>query len=348
MPINEWWSGDDAERYWVEITDRFDLGEDLWTPTRDSSGKSTWGYELINFIQPGDVVFHWHKEIAGVPALVGWSIATGVIEDTQIEWQAHGTYGRAAARPPARPAWRMGLEDYTPLDPVITYADVIGIEGEIRDIWSDLKQAHTGALYFPFSFSDRRPLRATQTYLAKFPRALAEFLQIADVSTELMPRVGGRQRRDATRASANQGYISDSRVRRAIERRAVELAMAWYEEHFETVTYTGDNEPYDLEVTNGEEIRRVEIKGTTGRGEAVELTHREVAHDQAFTPVDLFLVHGIQYERLADGNARGFGGTPCLWADWTPTPESLEPIRFRHRPPTSGFIRPDVESLLES
>ena len=90
--------GDDSERYWVEIADRSsDLGEDLNIPTKDRKGRSFWGYELINSIRAGDVVFHWHKE-----ALVAWSIATGSVEDIQTEWQPRGTAGRAAAPTPPR------------------------------------------------------------------------------------------------------------------------------------------------------------------------------------------------------------------------------------------------------
>jgi hypothetical protein len=182
VPINEWWRGDDSERYWVEIADRSsDLGEDLNIPTQDRAGRSYAGYELINFIRPGDVVFHWHKERGGASALVAWSIATGIVENIQTEWQSRGSYGRAAAPAPPRPAWLMRLTDCTRLDLVVTYQDIQGLETQIRDIYSDLKQAHTGPLYFPFTFSDTQGMRPAQTYLRKFPRALAELLQIAYV-----------------------------------------------------------------------------------------------------------------------------------------------------------------------
>jgi hypothetical protein len=72
VPINEWWRGDDSEQYWVEIAERrSNLGEDLNIPTQDMAGRSSPGYELINFIRAGDVVFHLHRETGGASAIVG-------------------------------------------------------------------------------------------------------------------------------------------------------------------------------------------------------------------------------------------------------------------------------------
>lgn len=348
MAITAWWSGDNTERYWVEVTDRSDLGENLHTPKASTTGTSTWGYELVNYVQPGDVVFHWHKRIADAgPALVAWSVATGDIEDTQIKWQAHGTYGRAAEPPPPRPAWLMPLVDYTPLDPVITYDDIKSLEPMIRTIEADLRETHGGPLYFPFSFSEKRPIRTTQTYLAKFPRALAELLGIADVTGELVQ--GSVTASPAVKQPivkpAGQGYISDSRVRRAIERRAVDVAVSFYRElyGFDAVTYTGDNKPYDLEVLTSSGLRRVEVKGTTGTGETVELTANEVDNAREHPLVDLFVVLDIGFERLADGNAMGFGGVARVWENWDPDDTSLKVTRYRHTVPLVGYSQFDTD-----
>jgi len=132
-------------------------------------------------------------------------------------------------------------------------------------------------------------------------------------------------------------------VRRAIERRAVDVAIAWYESRDYEYEYTGDNKPYDLLVTRGGDVRRVEIKGTLSEGVTVELTHREVDNVRDFSPVDLFLVYGVEFERLPDGNAVGFGGFVKRWADWRPMEGSLKPIRFRHTVPLDGFEEFDVD-----
>src|SRR5687768_17129173 len=103
VEINEWWAGLADQRYWMEITDRSDLGSDLFAPTAQQGGSPYWGYELITHVQAGDIVLHWHKSLLGEPAIVGWSIATGVYEDTDISWQARGTVGRARGTLSARP-----------------------------------------------------------------------------------------------------------------------------------------------------------------------------------------------------------------------------------------------------
>ena len=54
-----WWDGDSAESYWMEITDRSDLGVDLKAPQRDDSGAEKWTYALVREVSPGDVVLHW-------------------------------------------------------------------------------------------------------------------------------------------------------------------------------------------------------------------------------------------------------------------------------------------------
>ena len=68
MAINEWWAADSGQRFWMEITDRYDLGADLFAPTTDGRGRPYWGYELITYVQPGDIILHWHKTLAGEPA----------------------------------------------------------------------------------------------------------------------------------------------------------------------------------------------------------------------------------------------------------------------------------------
>ncbi len=50
------------------------MGADLFAPTTDGSGRPYWGYELITYVQPGDVVLHWHKTLADEPGIVGWSL----------------------------------------------------------------------------------------------------------------------------------------------------------------------------------------------------------------------------------------------------------------------------------
>ncbi len=78
MALNTWWDDEPDERYWLEITDRSDLGADLLAPQVDDAGRPYWSYNLVTEVRQGDVVLHWHKSLVAVPAIVGWSLASGV------------------------------------------------------------------------------------------------------------------------------------------------------------------------------------------------------------------------------------------------------------------------------
>jgi hypothetical protein len=72
MDFNRWWEELSAERYWLEIADRTDLGVDLNAPQTRRDGKPAWRCSLLNEVRDGDIVFHCHKE-AG-PCSVEWSV----------------------------------------------------------------------------------------------------------------------------------------------------------------------------------------------------------------------------------------------------------------------------------
>ena len=100
MPINDWWTGDASERFWMETTGRHDLGVDLHAPQLNGAGKPEWGYSLVAETQPGDVVLHWHKSLIGRPALVGWSTVVGPLSvDEHYSWMPQGSRGRARGVP---------------------------------------------------------------------------------------------------------------------------------------------------------------------------------------------------------------------------------------------------------
>jgi Domain of unknown function (DUF3883) len=91
-----------------------------------------------------------------------------------------------------------------------------------------------------------------------------------------------------------RGYIADSAVRSAIEWRAVNIAVEVYRELGYELDYTGSTKAYDLVVTEGQDVRRVEVKGSSGAASTVELTSGEVDNSCEFTPTDLLVVDGVQ------------------------------------------------------
>ena len=98
MAINDWWSGEVSERFWMETTGRDDLGVDLHAPQLNGAGRPEWGYALVAETQPGDVVLHWHKSLIGRPAMVGWSVVTGPLSvDEDYSWMPLGSRGGLVA-----------------------------------------------------------------------------------------------------------------------------------------------------------------------------------------------------------------------------------------------------------
>lgn len=350
MEINDWWSGDSGERYWLEITDREDLGVDLHAPQLDGGGRVNWTYDLVRSVEPGDVVLHWHKNLIGRPAIVGYSEAVGPVGESSIVWQARGTYGRA--RGPASqavPSRYMPLRNYTALAEPVDQDVLRSVEPDLRDAFDRLTGEHNGSLYFPFAFSDKRPVRATQGYLVKFPAQLLTLIPglgpvptgsrrpPAAPGTGEKPTATGSDR--VRRSARGAGYIADSVLRRALEQHAVAQATAYYQRQEWDVEDVGSRMSFDLLLTDptGGPERHVEVKGSSSQdaGE-VELTVAEVKHSRGDVPCDLFVVDGIEYSPDGLGGYTPRGGVQRVWVDWRAGRDSLKATRFRYTLPDDG------------
>jgi hypothetical protein len=168
--INGWWRSDPEQRFWLEITERDDIGDDLNAPQRGDNGREFWGYTLIKELSPGDVVFHYQKRDQ---AIVAWSVAAGGVWEDEVLWGARGASAREhGIEPYPRPGWRAGIEHLSYLPEPISLTSLRKEETAIRAIHDDLHLASAGSLYFPLAISDRRPLRPTQGYLAKLPKEI--------------------------------------------------------------------------------------------------------------------------------------------------------------------------------
>ena len=82
-----WWADDPKERFWLEATDRTDIGNDLRAPYFDASGRPNWSYDLFLKASPGDVVFHYD---ANDRAITSFSKIGSGHEPLTIEWAATG------------------------------------------------------------------------------------------------------------------------------------------------------------------------------------------------------------------------------------------------------------------
>ena len=186
-----WWDGEPGEIFWMEITDRDDLGTDLHAPARTETGREYWSYAFVREVREGDVVLHYRAR--PINAITHWSRATGEAYADDVFWGAHGqASGRGPVDPYWRPGWRRPLDGPYPLSQSVTAADLRGIEDQIGAALDALQAVHPRMpVYPPFVLSHTRPLRAFQGYLTKFPRSLMEVVpelaEVARVARETQP-----------------------------------------------------------------------------------------------------------------------------------------------------------------
>lgn len=136
--------------------------------------------------------------------------------------------------------------------------------------------------------------------------------------------------------ASGQGWHSDPEARRAVETRAMEVAVAF----FRGRGYAVDPEvhryqPFDLFCVDREtgDSLRVEVKGSTLDVEEIFLTANEIASArETELPTALFVVSSITLRRTRRG-LRASGGVARWLAQWSPTERRLRPIQFRYRIP---------------
>lgn len=97
--MTRWWDGNHEERYWLEATDRSDIGADRRAPEVDDGGRENWRYSLFKETQVGDVALHYDKR-EEANGIVGWSLVSGPWKSAPIVWAARGTYARQKGTQP--------------------------------------------------------------------------------------------------------------------------------------------------------------------------------------------------------------------------------------------------------
>jgi hypothetical protein len=148
--LNAWWQDDPAERFWLGITDRPDVGIDLHCPQRDASGNRTPGYSLIWWVRHDDIVFHYDKN---QHAITGWSRAVGDVAEAPVVWLSHrGATRRRLGAARAQPGWWLDLEGPYALTHALTLEQLRASGSAVRGVMDELRQRESGALYFPFFF----------------------------------------------------------------------------------------------------------------------------------------------------------------------------------------------------
>jgi hypothetical protein len=173
--IHAWWGDHEGERYWLEITNREDLGANLKAPQLNEQGGEYWSYALVLAPRPGDIVFHYQKQDS---AIVACSQVVGAAWPDQIVWAARGSSARdAAILPHPRPGWCLGLESFARLPKPLTLDEIRESETDLERIFASLLQQHGAPLYYPFALSELRQVRPTQGYLTKLPAEVVELFE---------------------------------------------------------------------------------------------------------------------------------------------------------------------------
>lgn len=187
-----WWDGEPDEIFWMEITDRDDLGSDLNAPGRTETGRQYWSYRFVREVRDGDIVLHYRAR--PVNAITAWSRAAGEPYRDQVFWGAHGqASGRGPVTPYWRPGWRRPLDGPYELSQPVTAAFLNGIRSDVVRVLGEIDASHPKQrIYAPFVEYGGRELRAFQGYLTKVPRALVELVpelaDVARIAAETRPR----------------------------------------------------------------------------------------------------------------------------------------------------------------
>jgi hypothetical protein len=338
MALNTWWDDDANQRYWMEITDREDLGGPLKSP---KTAEGAWGYDLVSQVQPGDRVLHWWTR-GGASRLAGWSeVADYATVVPEYTWQPrHG-------EPRTTTGWQAELGGLHLFAPPVASATLLPLLDEIVAVDDALSAAHKGSIYFPITRyvrtkpTPKTELRAAQAYFVKFPVELFDVipgissaridgvLDPVDVDVPEDYKTPGRKAPKGRTARAQ-----DPKLRSAIERRAVDVAKEYYLAECGGTDYVEVGKPYDIRVTVGGVARRCEVKGSSLEIDTVELTINEVAHSRTYEPVDLIVVDQIEPVRDAAGEVvSAVGGRRRVWSDWLAEDALLKATKFAYTLP---------------
>ena len=272
MAINRWWEGNPSEIYWLETTDRDDVGVDLHTPQLDDRGREHHSYSQILEIRAGDVVFHYDKNQS---AITSWSRASGEVFDRQIMWGSHGAITRRRGRGAyLRQGWAAELDGPHALADPVSLETLRAQEAQVLAVRSRVEEGANGSVYFPFALSDLRPLRPTQFYLTKFPAGLIDvFPGLREAGGPVGLGIDPRPPRRRASRSPRQPNLE---MRQAVERAAQDAVEAMYRSRgYQVEDVAHLNLGWDVEASKEDEGLRVEVKGRSGTVITAELTPNE-------------------------------------------------------------------------
>jgi hypothetical protein len=124
----------------------------------------------------------------------------------------------------------------------------------------------------------------------------------------------------------SQGFLLDSKLRKAIEGYAMDQAKRYFTSRGYSVNDDSKRQPYDLHCEKKREELYVEVKGTQTNGACIVLTSGEVEFASRHRDqMALFVLHSI---KLSGDGATPAGGVKKLVQPWDVDRGRLRPISF--------------------
>lgn len=125
----------------------------------------------------------------------------------------------------------------------------------------------------------------------------------------------------------SQGFLLDKKLRRALERYAMDAATR----HFQSLKFVVEdhhrNHSYDLLCRRGKEVIYVEVKGTQTEGKAIILTSGEVEFARSHAKhMALFIFHSIKVSKKGRILTQG---TMRLIFPWNVDERCLKPLAYQ-------------------
>ena len=337
---HSWWENSLEEKYWVESTDRTDIGRNLLAPISTHAGQ-----KLVAFVEDGDVIFHYYQP---TKSIVAFSVAKGFPKIHEIRWPDR-------KKSNISPAYKIDLISYTELDEPITLKEIQNMQSSIRTIKSDLDKKYDGkSIYFPFQIPKEKVIQPAQgAYLSKMPKALVDLFPSAvqqlgqDIAPEISNIKSPLTSRLATYKSTNSkppaessyGIQTDEKKKKATELHGMVLATNYLEKLGYNVEDVSSQKRlgYDLRAVKGNEIVGVEVKSSIMSRIEVAVTTAEVEYAQIAGDEFRSLLYVVdQIVCTKDGiNYKTSGGRERFWWDWNPDSDSLSPIDYRFTLPLS-------------
>lgn len=204
----------------------------------------------------------------------------------------------------------------------------------------DLAKAYestTAAAYF-YSFDDvpsDEQLRSDVLAMAALLRRVyaSEVAQVrtAETSLDVIAAIIALEEATTGRSLNCQGFGLTQPERRAVELRAMAVAIDYFQKQGCQVEDTSAEKPYDLKIRCGDSINYVEVKGTTGLLGDIVLTKNEVAHHVNHYPRNaLFVLHEISLKK-SKPTPLAEGGKIHVQIPWMIDNDRLSPIAYRYR-----------------